>query len=94
MPNKELTTNYLSFIMENLKSKLLSLLVCISLNLYAQTEAQIANELDNLGIKDMFDVNTELARRGMSEAEARKMARVYGIDYDMYLKNIYSKREQ
>ena len=75
MPNKELTTNYLSFIMENLKSKLLSLLVCISLNLYAQTEAQIANELDNLGIKDMFDVNTELARRGMSEAEARKMAR-------------------
>ena len=85
MSNKELSTNYSSFIMENLKTKLLYLLVCLSINLCAQTEAQIAEELKNLGIKDMFDVNTELARRGMSEAEARKMARVYGIDYDMYL---------
>ena len=85
MSLNELTTNYSSFIMKNIKPILLSLLVCLSLNLSAQTEIQIANELENLGIETMFDVNTELARRGMSEAEARKMARVYGLDYDMYL---------
>ena len=33
----------------------------------------------------MSDVNAELAKRGMSEADARKMAKVYGVDYDEYL---------
>ena len=41
----------------------------------------------------MFDVNTELARGGMSEAEARKMARVYGLDYDMYLEKYILGKE-
>ena len=85
MANKKLMTNALLFIMKNLNIKLLSFLVCFSLMLSAQTETQIANELNMLGINSMFDVNTELARRGMSEAEARKMAKVYGLDYDMYL---------
>ena len=85
MENKKLTTNALSFIMKNLKIKFLSFLVCISLILCAQTESQIVNELNNLGINSMFDVNSELARRGMSEADARKMAKVYGINYDQYI---------
>ncbi|MFL2564084.1 MAG: hypothetical protein ACJ0QR_02650, partial [Flavobacteriales bacterium] len=85
MANKKLTTNALSFIMKNLKIKFLSFLVCFSLILNAQTETQIASELNKLGIDSMFDVNTELDRRGMSEADARKMAKVYGLDYDMYL---------
>ena len=80
-----MTTNTLTFIMKNINIKTFAFFFCFSLILNAQTEAQIADELENLGIKSMFDVNTELARRGMSEAEARKMARVYGIDYDMYL---------
>ena len=71
--------------MENLKIKLLSFLVCFSLILYAQTETQIANEIKKLGISSMSDVNAELAKRGMSEADARKMAKVYGLDYDEYL---------
>tara|TARA_B100001057_G_scaffold236509_1_gene236779 strand:+ start:486 stop:3158 length:2673 start_codon:yes stop_codon:yes gene_type:complete len=71
--------------MKNLKIKFLSFLVCFSLIISAQTETQIASELNKLGINSMFDVNTELARRGMSEADARKMAMVYGLDYDMYL---------
>ena len=85
MSNKKLTTNDLSFIMENLKIKLLSFLVCFSLILCAQTETQIANEINKLGISSMSDVNAELAKRGMSEADARKMAKVYGIDYDEYI---------
>ena len=71
--------------MKYIKLISIAFLICFSSILNAQTEAQIANELNNLGINSMFDVNTELARRGMSEAEARKMARVYGLDYDMYL---------
>ena len=71
--------------MKYIKLISIAFIICFSSILNAQTEAQIANELNNLGINSMFDVNTELARRGMSEAEARKMARVYGLDYDMYL---------
>ena len=76
--------------------KLLSIafIVCFSSILNAQTEAQIASEIENLGINSMFDVNTELARRGMSEAEARKMAKVYGIDYDMYLEKYILKKDE
>ena len=88
-----MTTNTITFIMKNFKIKFLSFLVCSSLALSAQTEAQIANELDKLGIESMFDVNTELARRGMSEAEARKMAKVYGLDYDMYLEKYILGKE-
>ena len=76
MSNKKLTTNDLSFIMENLKIKFLSFLICFSLILCAQTETQIANEIKKLGISSMSDVNAELAKRGMSEADARKMAKV------------------
>ena len=85
MANKKLTSNALSFIMKNLKIKFLSFLVCFSLILSAQTETQIANEINKLGISSMSDVNAELAKRGMSEADARKMAKVYGIDYDEYI---------
>ena len=76
--------------------KLLSIafIVCFSSIINAQTEEQIASELENLGINSMFDVNTELARRGMSEAEARKMAKVYGIDYDMYLEKYILKKDE
>ena len=71
--------------MKNLKIKFLSFLVCFSLILCAQTETQIANEINKLGISSMSGVNAELAKRGMSEADARKMAKVYGIDYDEYI---------
>ena len=71
--------------MKNLKIKFLSFLVCFSLILCAQTETQIANEINKLGISSMSDVNSELAKRGMSEADARKMAKVYGINYDEYI---------
>ena len=93
MSNKKLTTNALSHIMNNLKIKLLSILICFSLIVCAQSETQIANEINKLGISSMSDVNTELAKRGMSETEARKMAKVYGIDYDEYILKYVSRDE-
>ena len=33
----------------------------------------------------MTDVNAELVKRGLTEAEARKMAKLYGLDYDQYI---------
>ena len=77
--------------MKNLKIKLLSFLVSFSLILSAQTETQIVNEINKLGISSMTDVNNELAKRGMSEDDARKMAKVYGIDYDEYINKYISK---
>lgn len=38
----------------------------------------------------MTDVNTELAKRGLTEAEARKMAKLYGLDYDQYISKYIS----
>ena len=93
MANKKLTTNALSFIMKNLKIKFLYFLVCFPLILCAQTETQIANEINKLGISSMSDVNSELAKRGMSEADARKTAKVYGIDYDEYINKYISNNK-
>jgi protein involved in polysaccharide export with SLBB domain len=38
----------------------------------------------------MAELNAELAKRGMTEADARKMAKIYGIDYDEYIKKYIS----
>ena len=93
MANKKLTSNALSFIMKNLKIKFLSFLICFSLILSAQTETQIANEINKLGISSISDVNAELAKRGMSEADARKMAKLYGINYDEYIEKYIGSDE-
>lgn len=79
--------------MKNIKIRLFSLLVCFSMILSAQTESQIANEINKRGINSMAEVNTELAKRGMSDADARKMAKVYGIDYDEYINKYISDNE-
>ena len=71
--------------MKNLKTKLLYSLVFISLILSAQTEAQLTSEVKRRGINTMAEVNQALASQGMTEMEARKMARIYGINYDDYI---------
>lgn len=53
---------------------------------YAQSEQQIRNELEKRGIDTIEEVQVELRKRGMSEADARRQAQVYGIDYDEYLR--------
>ena len=53
---------------------------------FAQTEQQIKAELDKRGIDTFEEVQAELRKRGMSEEDARRQARLYGINYDEYLK--------
>jgi len=76
--------------MKNLQIKLLTLLVCFTFVLNAQTETQVVNEINKRGINTMAEVNAELAKRGMTEADARKMAKMYGVDYDEYIKKYIS----
>ena len=68
-----------------MKNILVALFFGISFLLSAQTEGQIKNELDNRGITTQTDINAELAKRGMTEGDARRMASMYGIDYDSYI---------
>ena len=69
-----------------MKYKILILFLSISTFIAtAQTEAQLTNEINKRGINSLSKVNAALAKQGMTEAEARKMAKVYGIDYDSYI---------
>ena len=71
--------------MKYLKSILIYFFVCASFFMNAQTETQLTDELKKRGINTMTEVNDALAAHGMTEMEARKMARVYGINYDDYI---------
>lgn len=51
----------------------------------SQTEQQIKQELDKRGIDTYEEVQAELRKRGMSEDDARRQARLYGVNYDEYL---------
>ncbi|KYG78004.1 hypothetical protein AWW68_04350 [Roseivirga spongicola] len=63
--------------------------------MYAQSEQQIKQELEKRGIDTYEEVQAELRKRGMSEADARRQARLYGINYDEYLnKYILSKESE
>ena len=53
--------------------------------LNAQSETQLSSELKKRGINTMSEVNEALKAQGMTEMEARKMASVYGINYDDYI---------
>lgn len=59
----------------------------------AQTEQQIKQELDKRGIDTYEEIQAELRKRGMSEADARRQARLYGINYDEYLGKYILKKE-
>lgn len=71
--------------MKNFRSTLIYFFVCASLLINAQTETQLTSELKRRGINTMAEVNNALAAQGMTEMEARKMARVYGVNYDDYI---------
>lgn len=63
--------------------------------LHSQTEQQIKQELEKRGIDTYEEVQAELRKRGMSEADARRQASLYGINYDEYLnKYILSKESK
>ncbi len=54
-------------------------------NNFAQSEAQIAAELKSKGITTTSDIQAELKKRNMTEADARKLAKQYGINYNEFI---------
>ena len=58
-----------------------------SLLLLSQTEADLKRELDKRGIDTIDEIRAELRKRGMTEADARRQAKLYGLDYDAYIAN-------
>ncbi|MGW8123407.1 SLBB domain-containing protein [Roseivirga echinicomitans] len=71
---------------------LLSLIVCF--NGYSQSEQQVKQELEKRGINTQSEVLAELRKRGMSEDDARRQARLYGLDYDEYIKKYISTKNE
>ena len=63
-------------------------------NVYSQTESQITKELNRRGINTLSEINDALRAQGMTEAEARKMAKVYGINYDDYISDYILKKSE
>ena len=68
-----------------IKNILVLLLILIPYISNSQSLEDIANQASSMGISTQSDVLNELARRGMTEADARRMAAVYGISYDEYM---------
>jgi polysaccharide biosynthesis/export protein len=51
----------------------------------AQTSQQIQKKLNQEGIKTTGDVADELKKRNMTEDDARRLAKQYGMDYDSFI---------
>lgn len=69
-------------------SKLFFLLVLFSgfiIVLYPQTEQQIQQKLKQEGITTTKDIKEELSKRNMTEDDARRLAKQYGMDYDSFI---------
>uniref|UniRef100_UPI004048B944 SLBB domain-containing protein n=1 Tax=Roseivirga sp. TaxID=1964215 RepID=UPI004048B944 len=72
-----------------LLSVFLTVFVSISL---AQSEQEVKKELDKRGITTKDQILLELRKRGMSEDDARRQARLYGLDYDEYIAKYISNK--
>jgi len=68
-------------------------LAIASTSLLAQTEQQVKTELDKRGISTLEQIQAELSKRGMSEDDARRQAKIYGLDYDDYISKYITKQE-
>jgi len=57
------------------------------LQVYSQTEQDVMSEANRLEISSRQEAITALANRGISESQAREMAQLRGIDFDVFLDN-------
>ena len=57
----------------------------MNFNVFSQTAESIANQAKAMGITTQEDILKELQKRGMTVADAERMALIYGIDYDEYI---------
>lgn len=76
-----------------LASVFLAVLLSLPLTSYGQSEQQVKRELESRGIDTLEEIQAELRKRGMSEADARRQAKLYGLDYDQYLQKYVLNKE-
>ena len=73
---------------------ILAVFLFTSTFLIAQSDTQIKQKLEQEGIKNKEDVLQELQKRNMTEEDARRMAKQYGMDYDEFIqKYILQEKE-
>ena len=76
---------------KNILVLLLILIPCIS---NSQSLEDVNKQATSMGVTTQSDVLKELAKRGMTEADARRMAAVYGLDYDEYIAKYITNKTQ
>ncbi|SVA09185.1 uncharacterized protein METZ01_LOCUS62039, partial [marine metagenome] len=76
---------------KNILVLLLILIPCVS---NSQSLEDVNKQATSMGVTTQSDVLKELAKRGMTEADARRMAAVYGLDYDEYIAKYITNKTQ
>jgi len=64
---------------------ILSLLILTVSQSYPQTEMQIKKRLEQQGIQSQADIQKALKDKNMTEDDARKLAKQYGVNYDQFI---------
>lgn len=68
------------------KNSILFIILLGVLNIsYTQTEQQIKERLKNEGITTSKDIQDELKKRNLTEDDAKRLAKQYGLDYDTFI---------
>ena len=67
------------------KNIIVFLIALIPYMSFSQSLEDVNKQATSMGIDSQSDILKELEKRGMSEADARRMAAVYGLDYDQYI---------
>ena len=68
-----------------MKQSLLFLIFLSTTLVFAQTEAQLLEEAESRNITSQQDALAALSAQGISENQARQLARMRGIDFDSFL---------
>src|SRR3989339_1188553 len=56
-----------------------------TVHIYPQTEMQIKKRLEQQGIQSQADIQKALKDKNMTEDDARKLAKQYGVNYDQFI---------
>lgn len=71
-----------------LRSRVILLFACLMLSsgvARSQSQTKILQMLKRDNVSDVSDVQAELRKRNMTEGDARRMAKSYGMDYDTFI---------
>jgi len=74
------------------KNFIVLLLILFPYLSYSQSLEDVNKQATSMGVNSQSDILKELAKRGMSEADARRMATVYGLDYDEYISSYITNK--